>query len=55
MQIDSKPVALDNLDRQIMQLEIEREALKKERDKTSKQRLQELEASWPICAKKSTP
>ena len=43
MQIDSKPVALDNLDRQIMQLEIEREALKKERDKGSAQRLDTIE------------
>ncbi len=43
MQIDSKPVALDNLDRQIMQLEIEREALKKERDRSSAQRLEAIE------------
>ncbi|MAS36928.1 MAG: ATP-dependent chaperone ClpB [Anaerolineaceae bacterium] len=43
MQIDSKPVALDNLDRQIMQLEIEREALKKERDRSSAQRLDSIE------------
>jgi ATP-dependent Clp protease ATP-binding subunit ClpB len=43
MQIDSKPVALDNLDRQIMQLEIEREALRKERDKSSAQRLEAIE------------
>jgi len=43
MEIDSKPQALDDVDRQIMQLEIEREALKKERDKASKQRLKDLE------------
>jgi ATP-dependent Clp protease ATP-binding subunit ClpB len=43
MEIDSKPQALDEVDRQIMQLEIEREALKKERDKASKQRLKDLE------------
>ncbi len=43
MEIDSKPTALDNVDRQIMQLEIEREALKKERDKASQQRLETLE------------
>lgn len=43
MEIDSKPQVLDDVDRQIMQLEIEREALKKERDKASKSRLQELE------------
>lgn len=38
-EIDSKPRALDEVDRQIMQLEIEREALKKEKDKSSKERL----------------
>ncbi len=42
-EIDSKPQALDEVDRQIMQLEIEREALKKERDKASKERLERLE------------
>ena len=36
MQIDSKPQALDEIDRQVMQLEIEREALKKEKDEASK-------------------
>jgi len=43
MEIDSKPQELDRVDRQIMQLEIEREALKKERDKGSKDRLKKLE------------
>ena len=43
MEIDSKPQELDRVDRQIMQLEIEREALKKEKDKASKQRLKKLE------------
>ncbi len=43
MQIDSKPQALDEIDRRIMQMEIEREALKKERDKPSQERLQKLE------------
>ncbi len=42
-EIDSKPQALDEVDRQIMQLEIEREALKKEKDKASKERLEHLE------------
>ena len=42
-EIDSKPQALDMVDRQIMQLEIEREALKKEKDKASKERLARLE------------
>jgi len=44
MQIDSKPEALDELDRRIIQLKIEREALKKETDKASKDRLAVLEA-----------
>jgi ATP-dependent Clp protease ATP-binding subunit ClpB len=43
MQVDSKPEALDKLDRQIMQLKIEREALKKESDAGSKDRLKTLE------------
>ncbi len=42
-EIDSKPQALDEVDRAIMQLEIEREALKVEKDKASKERLQKLE------------
>ena len=43
MQIDSKPEALDELDRRILQLKIEREALKKETDPASKDRLVKLE------------
>jgi ATP-dependent Clp protease ATP-binding subunit ClpB len=43
MEIDSKPQELDRVDRQIMQLEIEREALKKEKDAASKERLTKLE------------
>jgi ATP-dependent Clp protease ATP-binding subunit ClpB len=43
IEIDSKPSQLDKLDRKVMQLEIEREALKKEVDEQSKTRLQELE------------
>jgi len=39
MQIDSKPAALDEADRRIMQLEIEREALRKESDPASRERL----------------
>ncbi|WP_448336252.1 ATP-dependent chaperone ClpB [Bellilinea sp.] len=42
-EIDSKPQALDEVDRQIMQLEIERQALQKEKDKASKERLEKLE------------
>lgn len=44
MELDSKPEALDELDRRIIQLKIEREALKKETDDASKSRLQKLEA-----------
>jgi ATP-dependent Clp protease ATP-binding subunit ClpB len=44
MQVDSKPEELDELDRRIIQLKIEREALKKESDKASKDRLEKLEA-----------
>lgn len=43
MEIDSKPQSLDTVERQMMQLEIEREALKKERDRASKERLEKLE------------
>src|SRR5207342_2279815 len=43
MQIDSKPEKLDELDRRIMQLKIEREALKKESDAASRDRLIHLE------------
>lgn len=44
MEIDSKPESLDRLDRRIIQLKIEREALKKESDDASLKRLAELEA-----------
>jgi ATP-dependent Clp protease ATP-binding subunit ClpB len=43
MEIDSMPAELDEVQRRIMQLEIEREALRKETDKASKERLQKLE------------
>jgi len=43
MQIDSKPEELDNLDREIVRMKIEQEALKKERDPASKDRLKRLE------------
>ncbi|MBL1404486.1 MAG: ATP-dependent chaperone ClpB [Hyphomicrobiales bacterium] len=43
MQVDSKPEELDELDRKIIQLKIEREALKKEKDKGSIKRLKKLE------------
>jgi ATP-dependent Clp protease ATP-binding subunit ClpB len=42
-EIDSKPQELDEVDRAILQLEIERQALQKEKDKASKERLEKLE------------
>ncbi|MEG9862120.1 MAG: ATP-dependent chaperone ClpB [Parvularculales bacterium] len=43
MQVDSRPEALDELDRRVIQLKIEREALKKETDAVSVERLEVLE------------
>jgi ATP-dependent Clp protease ATP-binding subunit ClpB len=43
MEIDSKPEELDRKERRLIQLKIQREALKKEKDKESKQRLADLE------------
>ena len=43
MEIDSKPEALDKLDRRLIQLKIEREAMKKETDEASKKRLAAIE------------
>jgi ATP-dependent Clp protease ATP-binding subunit ClpB len=43
MEIDSMPAELDEIERRIMQLEIEREALRKESDAASKERLQRLD------------
>ena len=43
MEIDSMPAELDEIERRIMQLEIEREALRKEKDKASSERLGKLE------------
>jgi len=45
MEIDSKPEALDRLERRIIQLKIEQEALKKEHDEASRKRLKTLEGS----------
>ncbi len=44
IEIDSKPESMDRLERRIIQLKIEREALKKESDEASKKRLGDLEA-----------
>ena len=43
LEIDSLPAPIDNIERQITKLEIERQALRKEHDKPSKQRLEDLE------------
>jgi ATP-dependent Clp protease ATP-binding subunit ClpB len=43
MEIDSMPVEIDEVQRRMMQLEIEREALKKEKDDESRERLKKLE------------
>lgn len=45
MEIDSKPESMDKLDRRLIQLKIEREALKKENDDASKKRLIDLQHS----------
>jgi ATP-dependent Clp protease ATP-binding subunit ClpB len=45
MEIDSKPEAMDRLERRIIQLKMEREALKKEKDEASRKRLEQLEES----------
>jgi len=53
MQVDSKPEELDELDRRIIQLKIEREALKKETDPASQDRLQKLEQELADLESKS--
>ncbi|MBM3625796.1 MAG: AAA family ATPase, partial [Alphaproteobacteria bacterium] len=54
MQIDSKPEELDELDRRIIQLKIEQEALKKETDAASKDRLAKLEGELADLEEKSS-
>jgi ATP-dependent Clp protease ATP-binding subunit ClpB len=54
MQIDSKPEELDTIDREIMRLKIEQEALKKESDAGSKDRLKRLETELKSLEKQST-
>jgi ATP-dependent Clp protease ATP-binding subunit ClpB len=53
MQVDSKPEALDELDRRILQLKIEREALKKETDAASRERLEKLSSELEELEDKS--
>jgi ATP-dependent Clp protease ATP-binding subunit ClpB len=54
IQVDSKPEEIDELDRRIVQLKIEREALKKEPDQASKDRLGKLEKELVDLEKKSS-
>ncbi|RWI11994.1 ATP-dependent chaperone ClpB [Mesorhizobium sp.] len=54
MQVDSKPETLDEIDRRIMQLKIEREALKVEKDDASKDRLARLEKDLSALEEEST-
>jgi len=52
-EIDSKPQALDEVDRDIMQLEIEKQALQMEKDQASRERLEKLEAELADLGEKS--
>ncbi len=54
MQVDSKPEELDEFDRRIMQLKIEREALRKETDPASRDRLKKLEKELADLEEKSS-
>jgi len=54
MALDSKPEKLDELDRRLLQLKIEREALKKEADEASKERLKKIECEIKELSDKST-
>ncbi len=52
MEIDSKPEELDKLDRRLIQLKIEREAMKKETDEASKKRLAAIESEIETLSRK---
>ncbi len=54
MQVDSKPEELDELDRRIVQLKIEQEALKKETDRASRDRLGKLEGELADLEEKAS-
>lgn len=49
MQINSSPIAIDDEKRNLMQLQIERESLKKEKDKSSKKRLKDINSQIKSC------
>ncbi|MGQ9604364.1 MAG: ATP-dependent chaperone ClpB [bacterium] len=53
MEIDSMPIEIDEVERKIMQLMIEKQALVKEKDKVSKQRLENLEKEFAELSRKS--
>lgn len=53
MEVDSKPIELDEIDRKIIQLKIEKEALKKEDDEASKNRLKKISEELNSLEKKS--
>jgi len=53
MEIDSKPEAMDRLDRRLIQLKIEREAMKKEKDEASRKRLAAIEEEIAKLARES--
>ena len=53
MEVDSKPGELDELDRRVLQLKIEREALKREEDSASRDRLEKLEKELAELEEKS--
>jgi ATP-dependent Clp protease ATP-binding subunit ClpB len=53
MELDSKPTELDQLDRQILQLEIERMSIAKEKDTASKERLKKVDADIANLKEKS--
>ncbi len=53
LEIDSKPTELDEIERRVMQLEIERTALKKEKDEASQRRLGDLERELADLSEKS--
>jgi len=53
MEVDSKPEEIDELDRRIVQLKIEREALKKESDDASRERLTKLEEELDALERES--
>lgn len=54
MEVNSKPEELDELDRKIVQLKIEQEALKREKDEASKIRLKKLSQELEVLEKKAT-